>query len=447
MLPYLSNMLTALTQNPQAALTTKSNMPTGFEHIFSKFAIADSQAEPITGVEIIKDAVPQDAPESPDVTGFEDELVSAPGDGIAVTVTPPNVREIKSHPLTTTDVQTTPKPQLTSIASLPVPQFATIGPVPDTATAPGTPVEHLGQTARAPHVPNAPDHLSPAVHVAINGPVLGPIAATTPRPVESMVIPAVLGGPVHIPQDTVVTKTIRPIEPAPRDPQMTAGAMMRSEPVKNPPIVTQYPIPNVSQGRAERFVAPERAAAPNLAVPQRAVNMIPTASPDTVNYLDVTQTVSDATLVRPMTGHAPNVDKATVQIDAPNIIRQLTQSLPVTTPKQPVQYEIELNPKELGHVKISIRPNETSISVHVACDADSTAQLVRRNIDLLTRDLTALGYANVDVDLNQSPHQKTPQPWTILPQGPTEEQSLHSEPEASITHKKIRSNHAIDIRI
>lgn len=132
----------------------------------------------------------------------------------------------------------------------------------------------------------------------------------------------------------------------------------------------------------------------------------------------------------------------------PTPIRQIIQSLPDTPPKQSMQYELDLNPKDLGQVKITLRPHDNAISVHVLCDIETTAQLVRRNMDHLIRDLNDLGYSNVDVDLGQSPRQDDRPTHTIRGSG----QALLYDPAVPTVDQTAQQapkylTHIVDIRI
>ena len=79
------------------------------------------------------------------------------------------------------------------------------------------------------------------------------------------------------------------------------------------------------------------------------------------------------------------------------------KQLDVNDPQQPPQthetYDVDLSPKALGKVRISLTPQDSGITVTILCDVDSTAQLARRHIDHLARDLMQMGYASVDIDV------------------------------------------------
>ncbi|WP_422826690.1 flagellar hook-length control protein FliK [Thalassococcus sp. BH17M4-6] len=54
--------------------------------------------------------------------------------------------------------------------------------------------------------------------------------------------------------------------------------------------------------------------------------------------------------------------------------------------------ELRLNPEELGRVHVRISASETGVMMHVTAERPETLDLLRRHIDLLQRDLNALGY-------------------------------------------------------
>ena len=68
---------------------------------------------------------------------------------------------------------------------------------------------------------------------------------------------------------------------------------------------------------------------------------------------------------------------------------------------KPQQYEIELSPRELGHVKITMVPTEANMNILISCERDETSNLLRRNLNELTQDMHEIGYANVDIEFGQ----------------------------------------------
>jgi len=81
------------------------------------------------------------------------------------------------------------------------------------------------------------------------------------------------------------------------------------------------------------------------------------------------------------------------------VMTQIAQTLPQQPPQTHETYDVDLSPKDLGKVRISLTPQDSGITVTILCDVDSTAQLARRHIDHLARDLMQMGYASVDIDV------------------------------------------------
>ena len=85
--------------------------------------------------------------------------------------------------------------------------------------------------------------------------------------------------------------------------------------------------------------------------------------------------------------------------DRPPIITQMAHALPQNAPQTRETYHVDLTPKDLGSVRMSLIPHDGGITITIQCDVDSTAQLARRHSDHLVRDLMDMGYASVDIDV------------------------------------------------
>ena len=71
--------------------------------------------------------------------------------------------------------------------------------------------------------------------------------------------------------------------------------------------------------------------------------------------------------------------------------------------------EIMLSPKELGKVEFSFQSHDKSgLSIVILAERDETATLVRRHMEVLTKEFERLGYSNIDFSCDgQSDHQKS----------------------------------------
>jgi flagellar hook-length control protein FliK len=63
--------------------------------------------------------------------------------------------------------------------------------------------------------------------------------------------------------------------------------------------------------------------------------------------------------------------------------------------------EIKLAPEELGRVRLALTPNEANITVHVSAERPETADLIRRNIDLLSASLKEEGFTNLEFSFGE----------------------------------------------
>lgn len=63
--------------------------------------------------------------------------------------------------------------------------------------------------------------------------------------------------------------------------------------------------------------------------------------------------------------------------------------------------EVKLAPEELGRVRLSLNPNDTHITVHISAERPETADLIRRNIELLSAALKQEGFSNLEFSFGE----------------------------------------------
>ena len=63
--------------------------------------------------------------------------------------------------------------------------------------------------------------------------------------------------------------------------------------------------------------------------------------------------------------------------------------------------EIRLSPEELGRVRLSLTPSDANITVHISAERPETADLIRRNIDLLSASLKQEGFTNLEFSFGE----------------------------------------------
>lgn len=63
--------------------------------------------------------------------------------------------------------------------------------------------------------------------------------------------------------------------------------------------------------------------------------------------------------------------------------------------------DLALNPEELGHVRMTLKPLDSGISVTIFADRPDTADLMRRHIETLAQEFRSLGYNNPSFSFGQ----------------------------------------------
>jgi len=92
------------------------------------------------------------------------------------------------------------------------------------------------------------------------------------------------------------------------------------------------------------------------------------------------------------TTHAPRLHPAAESA----VSRQIAMAIERTTDGQT---EIRLDPAELGRVRLTLHATDQTVTVTIHAERAETLDLIRRNIDSLTQDLRALGYADIGLNL------------------------------------------------
>ena len=64
--------------------------------------------------------------------------------------------------------------------------------------------------------------------------------------------------------------------------------------------------------------------------------------------------------------------------------------------------EIALNPVELGRVRMVLSPSEAGLTLNILAERPDTLDLMRRNIDDLSRSFAELGYEDVSFSFEQN---------------------------------------------
>lgn len=101
---------------------------------------------------------------------------------------------------------------------------------------------------------------------------------------------------------------------------------------------------------------------------------------------------------------------------ASQISRQIAE-MAATRPENAVA--LLLSPEELGRVAMTFSPKGEGIAVSLVVDRPETLDLMRRHIDVLSRDLRDLGFAHVDISFGTP--RRDPQDHAAPPASPPDE--------------------------
>ena len=112
--------------------------------------------------------------------------------------------------------------------------------------------------------------------------------------------------------------------------------------------------------------------------------------------------------------------------------------------------EIMLSPKDLGKVEFSFHSHDKSgLSIVILAERDETAALVRRHMDVLTKEFERLGYSNIDFTCDgQSDRQKSKSsPAKEREDIDTSNPQQSQVQSVSITAHEYKASTAVDIRL
>lgn len=159
--------------------------------------------------------------------------------------------------------------------------------------------------------------------------------------------------------------------------------------------------------RLSRPVPPARpaapATAPTLTKPQSARTNNAAAAALSPGFAVTTS--EEPSVPQELVGHDASAPQQPVEAPAPartlhaapRIAPQILDAMRALAPGQPV--EIELNPRELGLVRLTLTDFDGQLSLQIAVERPETLDLMRRHIDLLTQDLRQAGYHSLSLDI------------------------------------------------
>ncbi|MEN8919864.1 MAG: flagellar hook-length control protein FliK [Octadecabacter sp.] len=191
----------------------------------------------------------------------------------------------------------------------------------------------------------------------------------------------------------------------------------------------QNAAPDITLPPQDQSKAPQTFASPNPASlskpPPLAASPLPKS--DLSNLMSNAVAEIELPASQPTHTNAANAQtpvSQTTQHHAPQIASQIgaaiSQSSNTTT-------EILLNPEELGRVRISLTNGDAGMTVNILAERSETVDLMRRNIELLARELRDMGYDNPSFTFgertdgsNDAWEDEHPEPTSESPRNTTE---------------------------
>ncbi|NDR57889.1 flagellar hook-length control protein FliK [Aliiruegeria sabulilitoris] len=117
---------------------------------------------------------------------------------------------------------------------------------------------------------------------------------------------------------------------------------------------------------------------------------------ETVPELDLSEVFSDRGRegVGTTTVRQSDTSSAALRTASRSLAETISDRVQVTSRES---FDVRLSPEELGNLRISFINAESGLSVNIHADRPETLELFRRNIEVLSADLRALGYEDVSM--------------------------------------------------
>lgn len=104
----------------------------------------------------------------------------------------------------------------------------------------------------------------------------------------------------------------------------------------------------------------------------------------------------------PTEGRNEGIRAATTLFRPTEIAREILFQIRASAPTDPFQtVEIQLNPEELGKVRISLAAQDSGGVVSILVERPETLELMRRNIDQLLKEFRGAGWSEIEFSLTQ----------------------------------------------
>lgn len=137
---------------------------------------------------------------------------------------------------------------------------------------------------------------------------------------------------------------------------------------------------------------------------------LPTVVPPKA-FVDEIRTTKDArateAIFAPTSGETTATSRATpvAAVALPTPVQQIVSQLQAAIlPISPGVTEVQLNPEELGRIRLVISGSEQALTLSVQADRPETADLMRRHIDGLAEQFRAMGFQDLSFQFQGQGH-------------------------------------------
>jgi hypothetical protein len=320
---------------------------------------------------------------------------------------------------------------------------------PDAVVAPG---------AVPPQAPVTSAHVQPIADIAPRaaaiGAQAGPVAmAATPQPQQAqgaLATAALLSQPAQatpLPVQAQSGAIVVPTGASRRD----VPAPSREAPVAQVAFGTNVPTADIRAAYAQAVAAPAHIPATLGAFPQ--LPMTPAPLPEALGRIIASDSAlrgsSEALGTTAIFGSQPSASlggtSPVAAQTAPTLPAvQVAQAIAVATADR---FEISLSPEELGRVRIQLQPSEAGVQVLILTERPETLELLRKNIGLLGRELSDLGFDDLTFQFGQQDKndgQKSETPHMTLMSEP-DDQPRDAAPDTAAA-RALTAGRGIDLR-
>lgn len=109
--------------------------------------------------------------------------------------------------------------------------------------------------------------------------------------------------------------------------------------------------------------------------------------------------------------------------------------------------ELQLSPEELGRVRLTLHMAEGAVTLNVAADRPETLDLIRKNVDLLARDLREQGFGSLNLSFGQDAPRGGGTPYATAATHPLATSEGETPAGQTLPRAQSRPTSGLDLRL